>query len=185
MSEIVHIIINDDVISSSSSSSPPPPPPLSSSSSSSISTSTFTDEEVSIICKSAEEGVASLIENALNDKVNSDGNCWVSLFENKELDLKVYNSETKNCPIKKFKAICTVPFSPKRVQEFISNNEHRLTWDRNVCALTDLIVKQEDKKKVILLRSATNKVGPIAGMTFYLSSSQKCLQILKYYYKKR
>ena len=111
-------------------------------------------------------GVKLLIENALNDDTNTDGNPWIKLFENKDLDLNVYNSVTKGCPIKKFKAICFVDYPPKYVQEFISNNEHRLTWDRNVCNLTALTVLQEVKKKVIILRSATNKVGPIAGRDF-------------------
>ena len=169
MSEIVHIIIDDDK----------PPPSSSSSSSSSTTTTTttsstttttntpkFTDEEVSIICKSAEQGVKSLIANALDDNFNSDGRPWSLQFENKDLDLKVYNSETKGSPIKKFKAVCIVPFPPKYVQEFISDNNHRLIWDRNICDLTALIVKEEEKKKIILLRSATKKVGPIAGRDF-------------------
>ena len=130
------------------------------------SSSKFTQEEIDKICKSAEDGVELLIKNAINDETNTDGNPWIKLFENKDLDLKVYNSETIGCPIKKFKAICNINYPPKHVQEFISNNEQRLIWDRNVCNLTALTVLQEDRKKVILLRSATNKVGPIAGRDF-------------------
>ena len=131
-----------------------------------IITPNFTKDEVDRVCKAADEGIKNMIENALSDDNNSDGNPWRFLFENKDLELKVYNSETTGCTIKKFKAVCIIHYPARHVQEFMLNHEHRLTWDRNICSLTSLPVFQEEKKKVVILRCATKKVGPIAGRDF-------------------
>lgn len=65
-------------------------------------------------------------------------------------------------------AITTLPYPPSDVQSFISRDQHRLTWDRNVKELTSITVSEniEEKKKVIILRSSTNRVGPITSRDF-------------------
>ena len=110
--------------------------------------------------------------NARSEQVNVDGKKWRFVQEKADLKLTIFQSEAVGSPLLRHKAVCVVEgISPEDLLAFIMNNEHRLTWDRNIAGLTVVPVADQSfdrdgrrfQRRCYLLRSATKQVGPISG----------------------
>lgn len=127
----------------------------------------LSNEQHAFLCQKAYEGEALLMANTRNPDINSDGNPWRFEFERKDLQLKVYNSMAHGNTIRRFKAVCVIPgIAPRELMAFIGDCPRRLTWDRNICALTTLQIRDDSRGLVTILRCATKQVGPISGRDF-------------------
>ena len=67
--------------------------------------------------------------------------------------------------MRRFKAVCELPFAPAVVHAALEDNEARITWDRNIAAL-EYTVLQNKPFRMVLLHSCTRHVGPISGRDF-------------------
>jgi hypothetical protein len=116
-------------------------------------------QEIEFLIKRAYDSEVPLLRDTKGDShLNRDGHPWILDFEKKELNLKVYSSQTKTS-IKRFKAVCLVPnISPQDFLACISDGKSRSTWDRNMKGFTTMYI-QEGSTKVSIFRSATKQIG--------------------------
>lgn len=124
-------------------------------------------EQLEVLCQKAYASVDILLANTKSEALNADGNAWNVVLERKDLQLKVYSSETKDSSLKRFKAIALLSdITPQQLIDFIGDREHRKTWDRNIADLQTVDLATDERGTVAVLRSCTKKVGPIAGRDF-------------------
>lgn len=129
----------------------------------------FTPEELSHIRTSAEAAAKQTIENSKSDVNSVDGNQWKLEFVKLEIaNLHVYSSQATGTKIRRFKAVVELPYSPADLWDFVSRDDHRITWDRNIHDLTTITVCEDaaEKKRFTVMRCGTKAVGPIAGRDF-------------------
>lgn len=123
-------------------------------------------EQLEVLCEKAYASVDILLANTKSD-VNADGNAWNAVLERNDIQLKVFNSETRDSSLKRFKAIALLSdITPQQLIAFIGDREHRKTWDRNIFDLQTVDLATDERGAVAVLRSCTKKVGPIAGRDF-------------------
>lgn len=127
---------------------------------------TLTPEQHAFYCQRAYDSVDKFVQDIPMDK-NRDGNPWILDFERKDLNMKVYYSQPKNSSIRRFKAVCIIPdITPQACMDFIVDTKHRLTWDRSLQVLTVLDICNDERGRVVVLRSGTKTLGPITGRDF-------------------
>jgi len=129
----------------------------------------FSEQDLEIIRQIGKSAAALVIENSLDSPNNSDGLPWKKEFSKPEINgLTVYSSSAKDTKIRRFKAVCEMDYSPADLWAFVSRDDHRKTWDRNIHDLTTCTVCEDDGKKAryTIMRCATKAVGPIAGRDF-------------------
>ena len=145
---------------------PPPSPPA---------PSTFSAELEAWLVAQAEAACIATAHNSRSPTTNVDGKPWRIVQQKADLKLEIFQSEAVGTPLLRHKAVCVVDgITPNDLLTFILNNEHRLTWDRNIANLTvvpvaDLSFDRDGRhfqRRCYILRSATKKVGPITGRDF-------------------
>lgn len=107
------------------------------------------------------------------------------------IPIECLSTKVKGSPSRKFKAIVELPnITPMQLMDFIGDHAHRLTWDKNLANLEEVVVtegvesdfiargdenikqkckegsKDETRARVVVLRCQTKQVGPVAGRDF-------------------
>ena len=134
----------------------------------SFATVPLSPEETASLQELSELHVQKLIKNTADPLRNCDGHVWTLNFSKEEIKLKVYSSVAADVKLLRFKGVCTLPYDTKTIVDFVGDNSHRMTWDRNVCDINthDIYSSDDGSSMVKLLRVATKKVGPISGRDF-------------------
>ena len=130
---------------------------------------------------SAKAGVAACLANSVPD-VNAEGRPWTQGLDDKALRLRVFYSEVPGSSLLRFKGVCDLDgFTPQFVQTAISDNVERLKWDSNMFGLDTIVLRgpgaaasapelsatsDAGVRRVVLLRSATKRVGPVSAREF-------------------
>jgi hypothetical protein len=114
---------------------------------------------------SAHETARTLLLGNCGEGHSSDGTPWRKVLEKKEIKLIVYDADVPNHGLRRFKAVCDLPYSPAMLHAVLVNHDVRNIWDRNISSVNETVIQTEPFRAVVL-NSQTNVVGPISGRDF-------------------
>eukprot|EP00854_Cymbomonas_tetramitiformis_P027866 gene27866-34426_t len=107
------------------------------------------------------------------------------------IPIECFSTKVKGNASRKFKAIVELPnITPMQLMDFIGDNAHRKTWDKNIANLEEVVIAEGDEiesighsvgnpnqnfkegskdqvhARCVVLRCQTKQVGPVAGRDF-------------------
>lgn len=116
-----------------------------------------------------DENYNNLLKN-MRDDVNQHNKPWVLEVDDTANNIKVYNSQEVGCNLKRMKGVTTIPNTTTNdLIEFMSDTHNRNLFDSVSTVETRNLYKHEEDEhshEVMLMRCATNQVGPVTARDF-------------------
>ena len=110
------------------------------------------------------EGIELLKKNAQSEGPSADGTTWKEC--SKQKDIVIYQCAVPGSSMLRFKAIFSLPYAPAVVSAFVSDNEHRRSWDSNLSKIETTELGTDERGKFHLLHIETKAVGPVSARDF-------------------